>query len=303
MGEGYGMTIHQPSTQDQSELPQFRVPAEPAPSGILQIALRHRWLTIVPVVALTVLGAVIGLVRNPEYTASAQLNVGGPAVPSELISITSEGRAQLASTYSRFIDARDVVEPVASRLGLDSTEVAERLSASPIPESPIFRVEGESTSETGAVALINAATASLIDFIRRSNAQDGQGELVLRRFRQAVEKTSQAVTNRDQADARLERNPSSRDAARSLIRATAALEAARLRQATLLELYRQNQAGLVGGRVVQVLDPATDASSDRFFVLQVLLFVGLAGGLVIGVGLAHLRERALRRRAGSGLYS
>jgi capsular polysaccharide biosynthesis protein len=220
-----------------------------------------------------------------------------------LISITSEGRNQLASTYSRFIDARDVVEPVASRLGLDSTDVDERLSASPIPESPIFRVEGQGTSEAAAVELTEAATASLIDFIRRSNVEDARGEALLRRFQNAIEETRQAEGRRDQAEARLDRNPLSRDAARSLNQALAALEAARLRRETLRDLYRQSQAELVGSRGVEVLDPATDASSDRFLWLQVLLFAGLAGGLVIGVALAHLEERALRRRMGSGLYS
>jgi len=70
--------------------------------------------------------------------------------------------------------------------------------------------------------------------------------------------------------------------------------AATLEMRTLSGLYRSSQEGQASTDVLQVISPATSASSDAGAFRQRLLFVGLVAGLVAGLALVLMRERRAR---------
>ena len=70
--------------------------------------------------------------------------------------------------------------------------------------------------------------------------------------------------------------------------------AANLQVRTLSGLYRDSQQGQAATDVLQVISPATSASSDAGALRQRLLFVGLLAGLAAGLALALLTERRAR---------
>ena len=73
--------------------------AEPALTfaGPLEAALRHPILTLLPLVALTAAAAVLGVTRDPTYTAEARISVGRVDVPAYALQGMTIGNATLAS--------------------------------------------------------------------------------------------------------------------------------------------------------------------------------------------------------------
>lgn len=259
-------------------------------------AVRLHWrLALAPVAALLLLAFLIALVRPPTYTASARLTVGGVELPSQSIQNFVGGTQALAATYSRVVNADSVVQPVAQKLGLEPGDVSSRLAGSPVPESSIFFIEAKGDSAGQAVSLANEATTSLITFVRRSSTSDTRSEEILTRVREAAQEVQRAEATQARQDAAFEVNPSSQNEL-AAAEASGNVQAARLKLETFKSIYEEAQQGLIGTtNVVQILNPADGAASDRGSVLQRLLFIGLIGGLAIGATLAMLRANTLRR--------
>src|SRR3954469_3753016 len=112
-------------------------PQQPAPPlGVLQAILRSLPLVILPVILLVGGAVAYGLYRSPTYTSEARLNVGGLNLTTQTLAGYTTAVQQLAVAYSRAIDARPVVAPVAKKLRLPVADVADRISATPIQGSP-----------------------------------------------------------------------------------------------------------------------------------------------------------------------
>jgi capsular polysaccharide biosynthesis protein len=273
----------------REEEPTAAVAAESPPErpfrGPLESALRHPFLVIVPVVVLVGIAAVIGYTRDPTYTAEARVNVGRIDVPAYTLQGVIIGNATLASGYSRTIGAEPVVGPAANAVGLSPDEARDRLTASPIPESTLIRVEAEGPDEPDAVRLANAGARSLINYVEDLNrAQETSG--ALRQFRTARARVERART----ALERLQRNPN--PSIRRVERARLELAAATLQAETIGNQYRALQGGPEAQDLLQFVAPAAEADSDRRSVFQRLILIGLAAGLLVGLLLALLRENA-----------
>ena len=130
--------------------------------------MAHPFLTLLPILLMVGGAIAFGLTREPTWTSEARLSVG-ELTPSTQSApgIVEANQQQLASAFSRAIDARRVVAPVSRELGLTSTEVQRRLDATPIPESPVLTVSGTGPTERDAVAITRVGTSSLVRYIRR----------------------------------------------------------------------------------------------------------------------------------------
>lgn len=262
------------------EQPQFgRMP-------VLQSLRRHLVLALLPVVLLIGAGVAIGLARTPEYESEARLNVGGLTLTQQSIEGYTSAVQQLAVAYSRTIDANGVVEPVSAETGVPPGEVVDRVSATPIPGSPVIRViaTGEDSGET--IRLADAAADALVAYAVELNSGETQSGRLLVRFRAA---------SRD-----FRRASATLDRARRRKRDTRAIETrvdiARLRMQVAGVLYQNSQAGQATTGLVQKLAPAARANSDRDEMLRTLVAGGAVGGLLIGIGLAVWRGSAVARR-------
>lgn len=277
-----------------SEAPVLEAPPDPFDppprEGIWDALRSHPVVAVLPVILFVGAAVALALTRSPTYTAEAKLAVGpvdvtSPGLPGLVVASQS-----LATVYSRAIDARRVTAPVARRLHTERADVASRLSASPVPESPVFRVRARADSSEAAIRLANLGSESLIDYTRTLSASREERRRLLRRYRAAAEDLGAAVADRDRLRAR-------RASERSLIRAGARVEEERLRAEALKANYRRaSEQGQAHAELVTVLAPASSATSDRTSKLQLWAGAALAAGLLLGAALAIWRAARLRDR-------
>ncbi|HYJ00240.1 MAG TPA: hypothetical protein VEX36_11285 [Thermoleophilaceae bacterium] len=252
--------------------------------------VRRHWRIVAAAAILFVAVAlVLGLKRTPEYTATSELSVGHAFVDSPAgIPGVIEATKSLASVYSRTAGGAEVYEGMARRLRSQGIETTGAISASPIPDSPLIRVTGEADSEREAVALANAGSEALAAHVNGQVSAERSNDATVKRYeeastewRQALEASARATSNyRDDP------SPSSRVVAN---RAAAKADVAELRREALRLEYQASGQSSANAPTLEAFSPSNAATSDRSSTLQILLFIGLIGGLAAGTALALLR--------------
>lgn len=279
-------------------------PEPPAPRLVPRVtvltAARRHWFLVAAITALfTAAGIAVAVVRAPVYTAQARLVVGriDVSAPGALGSFTEATQA-IASQYSRSIDAEGVTSRVAPKAGLSPGQVAGRVSASPIPESPVIRLSATGPNTRDAIRLANLASSALVAYTTALNRSNPDTSRLLGRFTDA----SRDVVKQRAELSRLRRSYDAdpTDEKRAEMQATEVkLRVAQLQQETLHQAYNTSTQSQASSSLVQSIERATKASNDRSRYLQFLGFVGLVAGLAVGLALATLlSNRLLRRRLG-----
>jgi uncharacterized protein involved in exopolysaccharide biosynthesis len=265
----------------------------PARIDLLTAVRRHWLLAVLPVVVFVAAGTALGLRRPVTYRTEAHLQVGHVYVNNPVgIPTVIEATRSLAAVYSRAINSNAVTNATRRRL---SVPASGKLSATPIPESPLITVSAESLTARGAVALANAGSAALAAYINRQIRDNDNSALLERRYRAAALRYRKRIADRNIAAthynrAQTEKNRSAYEAA------AAAADTAQVRRETLRAAYGEAVQGGTSAISVEIFSRAGTPTTDRWRVLQLLVFVGLVGGLAGGVALAVLRtSRDLRR--------
>ncbi len=273
------------------------VGAAPPTVGVLQAARRYPWLVILPMVLLTAAGLALALQRAPTYTAQSRLSVGrinlnAPGALSGFALATQS----LAAQYSRTANAIDVVEPVAAEIGQEPLAVSRRISASPIPESPVFTIRATGPTEESAIRLVNETSDSLVRYVRELNDEDPGSGGVLAEFKRVSETVSDRLGDVERAREAYRDDPTAGNR-RRLAEARSSYAFWKLQQEGLSARYQSTAQGATSSSLLQVLNPAQEATSDRRRWVQILGFAGLLAGLALGLGLATLwATRVVRRR-------
>ena len=271
----------------------MQAPPPPAVS-IARSMLWNWWVVLLSVVVFVAIGAAVGMIRTPEHTATTRLAVGR-------IDITSPGALSgyaiatqaLATGYSRTVTAQPIARRVAARTGIPVEEVKSHVSATPVAESPIFRIEATSPDEQEAIDLANLSARGLVRYAATLNQNNPDTARLYRQYGEAV--VDRRLTERQVKSAAVEAESRPSAAAEAELReARAALEAANLRVDALGKAYTASVQSQVATQLIQVVSPATDATSDRRSMLFILGFIGLVVGLLVGGALAVLRESRLR---------
>jgi capsular polysaccharide biosynthesis protein len=263
-------------------------------------ALYRHWLALLFPILLLVAGAVaLGIKRPPKYTSTATVQVGHVYIANPAgVSTIIEATQTLAGVYSRAINATAVRQDVAQRLKRESVSVSGGLSATPLPSTPLIKVTAEATSATGAAALANAGADSLVNYVNHQVKASDETASLTKRYKQAALDYRQKKDLANQAERRYERrktraNKAARDAA------GADEDSALLAVQTLRGSYQQAVQGGIASAAVENFQRAPGASSDRKRTMQILVFVGLLGGIAAGVAFALLRTyRETRPRRG-----
>ncbi len=259
----------------------------PAGLGVLQAVRRYPVMAIVPIVLFAALGVALGLAREPTYTATAQLSVGelNIADPAAIGSVV-QATESLASVYARRIQATEVRQNIRRQVG--NTSFSSTVSATPVPDSPIVKVSATGDDQRSAVIVANAAAKALAAYARKlSDPTGGSGEVYARFRATALKVTEQRDTLR-----RLKRaynRDSSEANQRAVNKAQADLDTTLLRREGLRANYQTSQQNARSTPPLSTFALATDATSDRRSVTQILLLLGLIAGAAVGAALATLR--------------
>jgi capsular polysaccharide biosynthesis protein len=177
-----------------------------------------------------ILGIIIGTgltyaIHKPVYTAEARLVVGDQTLGAFAVPGYTVATQDLAASYARLVDSDAVASQVSKvRAGSSNTVT---VSASPIPESPVVRVEAQSASRTLAVDAANAAGQALISSVATLGNTDSTLSVLQRDYNQA----DSALSSAKAAVAAAEANPDLKSTVPALQqRAAEALNRAELAQ-------------------------------------------------------------------------
>jgi hypothetical protein len=286
-----------PATRRFGLLTDLEHGAAQAQIGVLTAMRKHWFTALLPLVVLLATATVLGLKRTPQYTATATLSVGAVFVNSPVgIASAIQGTEALATVYSRVIDANEVVDGTARRLAERSLPNSGRVSATPLAETPIIRLTAVAASERQAVAVANAASAALADYVNREARSDDEATVLSRRYGRAALRYRRLRDESARLKRRYDESPTQENK-RARDRAAAAAETALLERKGLLTSYESVVQGASSRPPLEVFATATAASSDRYRILQILLLTASVGGLLAGAALALLLElRATRPR-------
>jgi hypothetical protein len=262
-----------------------------------QVVTRHPLAVVLPAVLGLAAGLAVAASRPTVYSASAvlaveQLNANSPGA----LAGYAQAAPKLAETYSRGIVAESVVTEVASRTGATTAQVHSRLSANPVPSTPVLHVQGRGPTADGAVAMANAGSEALVSYVAVTGSSTEVSDSLFARYEIAALALQRALARRDDAEGAY-RSETSTATRKALLRARAAVEAAQLKVDTLRANYQLSQQGEAGSNPLQVVSPATNATSDRLSKMQLFGFLGLLAGVVVGLAVAVLLGSRAARRA------
>jgi uncharacterized protein involved in exopolysaccharide biosynthesis len=270
----------------------FRTLAPPPPpaASVWRAMLWNWWVVLISVVLFVAAGAGLALLRTPTYTATARLAVGR-------IDITSPGALSgyaiatesLATGYSRTVTALAVARPVSAKTGISIKDVQGHVTATPVPESPVFRVEGTAPDPDQAKALANYSSQALIHYAAQLNQNNPDTNRLYRQYKAAFlqRKLAKQQLNIARADAGIRPIPKAEEEVDS---ARSEVEAASLRVDAFGKAYTASVQSQVATQLIQVISPATEASSDRRSTFMIFTFIGLVIGLLVGAAVAFMRE-------------
>jgi capsular polysaccharide biosynthesis protein len=289
---------------------------EQSPLGPLRPIARRWPLVLVITLLCGAAGAVVGLKRSPNYTASSSINVGRVDVRVQALPGYVAGAETLAGAYSRIVDSQVILQPVARRLGMSPLQLANHVAATPVPSSPIFRIIATGGSQARAIQITNAVTNEMKRYVTASNAAQNGVDSLLRQYQRQVAaadrlhrtmtqlqaKRTAALGTAATAGTTTTTTPTTTTggAAPSLNqirRAKVQYATAQLRAQSLAAQYESRADEVASTAGVQVLSTPLAATSDRNSKMQRLVAVGLVGGLVAGSLLALLLDAARRRRS------
>jgi capsular polysaccharide biosynthesis protein len=133
----------------------------------LRIMRRH-WLVIVAMTMATVaLAAVFTFLQTPQYSSSAQLFISTPGSDTAEAYTGGLFSQQRVTSYADLADSRQVASEVADEIGLDvdPIELAERVTATAVPETVILEITVTDPDPEMAQELAQTYATTLTNFV------------------------------------------------------------------------------------------------------------------------------------------
>jgi succinoglycan biosynthesis transport protein ExoP len=237
--------------------------------------VRERWLLIVLAVVVTTAAAVLyAAAADEKYEAQAKLLVTPISRDNEALLVLgllrdSNDPTRDVQTAALLTTSTDVAELVKRKLGTDRSakSLLDDVEAAPVAQSNIVTVTGTSSDPEEAKGIANAFAESVVE--DRDQELRAQVNAELRGLRGTLERSSGSAAS------------------------------AVARQIALLEALR------AGGDPTLQVDTLADTGSKSWPRTGLIVFAGIFGGLVLGLGAAFVaalfdprlrRESQLRRR-------
>ncbi len=259
-------------------------------------AVRRRWLQSIVVVALaTALGILVAALMAPTYKAEARLAVGAGELSTVAIPGFPTASKDLAASYSRWVTLQGVG-------GFDTPPNVEDLSASPIPESNVIRIETTSADQQAALSAAQGAAQGLIAAVVAVKA-DNDPDAMMKQILAAApavataEAKAQAALNAYNQFFATGRGNEDR-LLTAYSRAAVAVQQLRLQQDARMDRYRRIVANRTTEADLRTIGRgAAIVGSDRNARMQRFGLVGFGAGVVLALILAAWGQRRDRSRA------
>jgi hypothetical protein len=257
---------------------------------------RYPLAVILPAAIGLAAGIAIAASRPPVYTAKAvlaieQVNANTPGA----LAGYATAAPQLAEAYGRAIVAESVVADIGRRTGATPTQIHGRITANPVPSTPVLFVQARGPTSDGAIAMANAGSRALVTYVAALNQRTPVSDSLFAQYQSAQVSLQKALARRDAADEKYAETKS-KASLKAFIRARADVAAAQLEVDTLGANYRTSRQSQAAANPLHLLAPATKAADDQRPKIQLLGFLGLLAGSVVGLALAVLLgSRAVRR--------
>jgi capsular polysaccharide biosynthesis protein len=262
------------------------VVAPPPSVGVIRAMVWHWKIVVVSMVLLGGVGAALGLLRTPSYTATSRLTVGRIDISSPgALSGFALATESLATSYSRTATALAVAKHVSAKTGISVSDVQGHVTATPVPESPVFKIEAEAPNQKQAVELANATSHALMAYVTKLNRSNPDSKRLFVKY-------GAAASERRHAEAKLkvaEEEAGETKTSPAVVARKAKLEVATLRAEALGSAYKSSVQSQTATELIQVISPATEASSDRRSTFVIYVFIGLLAGLLVGGAIAYVR--------------
>lgn len=279
-------------------------------------ALRHPFLVGAMTALGIVVGAGVGYLHHPTYSAQAQLVVGRLSnLAADQVPGFAAGVQSLASDYARLATSGKVI--VATEHNLHTSSLPGSLSASPVPQSNVINVIASAPTAGAALKLANAGASALTSVVLAgTNDTLAQLDPLMAQYTKA-EHAYQAATaqvnilqhNLTVLYAKMGNNAptpyqSAEESAINKQIVTLQTEASK-DQLQANTYYNQYQAAVPAmvkqEELLQQTGPATSTGSDRKSFLEAAGLVGVVGGLAFGLALAvYADTKKMRRQQATG---
>lgn len=270
----------------------------------LAAARRHLPLAVLAVLIGTALGVGLAISRPPTYSAEARLAVGSTSLTAQAVPGYALAAQELAANYARYVNNAEEQSALQRDLHLGAGAIAS-VSASPIPESNVVRIEVTGSKEATAVAAAARVATSLIHLVNNSAAANTTAADILKQYTDIstrVATAQQAVTAAQSAVASAVAQQPADPIVLPSLRQTAIAAAAKLailqvQQEALSDKYRSVVSDNSGvSTQLLLVEHAVGTGSDRTTRAEQFGLAGLAAGCALALLLAVAAERRRLRR-------
>lgn len=257
--------------------------------GPLESIMLKPRIFALPIVILLTAAVVVGFVRKPVYTAESQLIVGSVVRDYQVNDGQAQAVKDLTDIYSRLVGSAAHLAKVEAALG--TSVPTGSLTAAPIANSPLIRLEATGASQQEAVDRTQAGAEQLVAYVDQLRSDSSaSGEILLQQISDASTEAASAAAEQARANTVLNAAAAAdRPAALTqLQQADAALTTANLKLETLKSNYQTVQAANSGGIGLTVFAPASPVGSDRKSQLVIYVIGSVLIGGLLGMALATL---------------
>jgi capsular polysaccharide biosynthesis protein len=287
-------------------------PAYESRSLIVEAISRSKWIMLLLAVVLAGAGVAVGYKRKPTWSASSTLEVGANINPnSPGFSSFVQSATSLATTFSREITATDVLNRIHNKTKLSPVAAAGRVTATPIPDGAAIKVIATGPTSSAAIKLANTAASALVAHESGNNfssaapaiyrSYQAQASLLAHdkaRLQRLQNAPAQSAVGSTSTTSSIGSTSTTSAANPALVQAQADVSSAQARANALSTAYTQAIVAQPSAStdLLTPLATAVTATSDRIHKIELLGFVGLAAGLLLGGAIAILREQRRSRR-------
>lgn len=254
------------------------------------LAMARHWLLCTAITLLGLIGGIAYAWTTPTtYTAESRLSVAPADNSAYSIAGFPLAARDLAATYARWVQ-NNAADPASgwADAGVSS------ISASPIPESAVLRIEAKAASPEAATNAVTQAGQRLLTTVNEEQAKHDP-KLAYRAFQQLAPKVVAADADVTAASAAVGRSNTAANQ-KALREAKIKLSMLQLEQDANGQLYKELYSNTSGISLLKEVAPAALSGDDRRSGLARWGLAGLGGGLVVSLVVATALARRDERR-------